>query len=317
MPEMPVSSPHIHTAQSTQRIMLRVILALLPGLLLTSWYLGPGVLVNTGLTVIFALALEALVLKLRHLPMKMYLLDGSAVITALIIAAGLPAGLPWWVLLFGMAAAVLLGKHVFGGLGYNLFNPAMVGYAVILVCFPIQMNQWGVDGVSAATPLEMVKTQLTLMSTMSEMQGHSAFGLLGGRDWEWINLAFMLGGIGLLVMRVINWHTPVAFLSGLFLSASLFYLLDADASSSPLFNLLTGSVMIGAFFVVTDPVTAPTSNRGRLIFGFMVGVLDYLIRSWGRYPDGLAFAVLIMNAATPMIEHYTQPRVLGQGNKRS
>jgi electron transport complex protein RnfD len=296
--------------------MLRVILALLPGLLVTSYFLGYGVLLNVLICLLVALGLEALVLKIRGMEFRQYLLDGSAVITALLIALGLPADVPWYVAFTGVAFAILMGKHVFGGLGYNLFNPAMVGYAVILVCFPVEINGWsGIDGLAGATPLEHVKTGLTLMSTMGEMAQDTAFGVFGGQQWEWINVAFLLGGVALIYMRIISWHIPVAFLSGLFLTASLFFILDADMHSSPLFNLFSGAVMVGAFFVATDPVTAPTTNRGRLIFGALVGVLDYLIRTWGRYPDGLAFAILIMNAAAPLIEHYTQPRVLGQGGK--
>ncbi len=308
-----ISSPHIRIGDKTQQIMLRVILAMMPGLLLTSWFLGYGVLLNCVMCLIMALGLEALVLNIRGMDVKRFLLDGSATITALLIALGLPAEVPWWVAFTGIAFAIIMGKHIFGGLGYNLFNPAMVGYAVMLVCFPIEMNDWsGIDGLSGATPLEHVKTSLTLMTTMDEMGQDSVFGLFGGKHWEWINLAFLLGGLALIKMRVISWHAPVAFLGGLFMTATLFFILDGDAHSSPLFNLFSGAVMIGAFFVVTDPVTAPTTNKGRLIFGVCVGILDYVIRTWGRYPDGIAFAILIMNAASPLIEHYTKPRVLGK-----
>lgn len=335
------SSPHLQTENRVNRIMLAVIYALIPGVLMSIHFFGWGVALNIGLAIVTALATEALMLKLRKRPIKPFLLDGSAVVTAILLGVALPSLAPWWLPVLGTAFALIVAKHLYGGLGYNPFNPAMVGYAMLLIAFPREMTLWltpevhdlgfidnlrytflevlpageNLDGLTAATPLDAVKTQLTQNLTLTEIHHRSSqlFGMLSGHGWEWINLLFMLGGLVLIYMRVISWHIPLAMLATLFLISGLFHLNDPDAFLSPLFHLFGGATMLGAFFIATDPVTAAATNRGRIIYGIGMGLLLYIIRTWGGYPDAIAFAVLLMNMAVPTIDYYTRPRVFGEG----
>lgn len=335
------SSPHLQTDNRVSRMMLAVIYALIPGVLAYMHFFGWGVLLNITLAVITALGVEALMLRLRKRPIKPFLLDGSAVVTAILLGVALPSLAPWWLPVLGAAFALIIAKHLYGGLGYNPFNPAMVGYAMLLIAFPREMTLWltpevhdiafidnlrytfleklpvgqTLDGLTAATPLDAVKTRLAQNLTLSEIRlsGTELFGTLSGYGWEWINLLFMLGGLVLIYMRIISWHIPLAMLATLLLLSGLFHLNDPDAFASPLFHLFGGATMLGAFFIATDPVTAATTNRGRIIYGIGIGLLLYIIRSWGGYPDAIAFAVLLMNMAVPTIDYYTRPRVFGEG----
>jgi electron transport complex protein RnfD len=334
-----VSSPYVAPGNSLRRLMIQVIVALLPGTLTYTWFFGPGVLINIALAILFALAFEAAVLKLRKRPVLAHLGDCSAVVAAWLFALCLPMHSPWWLVLVGVGFTMIAGKHVYGGLGFNPFNPAMVGYVVLLISFPREMTTWYLpgsvsgatlsladsiayslgtadiqqwDALSSATPLDQVKTGLGRQLAMSDIQGSPIFGQLAGKGWEWISLAWLAGGLWLLATRTIRWHIPVAFLLGVMTMASLFYLVDPANYASPLFHLLSGAVIIGAFFIATDPVTAATTERGRLVYGLMIGALVYVIRVWGGYPDGVAFAVLLANMCVPFIDYYTQPRVYGE-----
>ncbi len=335
------SSPHIHTDNSVSRVMLSVIYALIPGILAYIYFFGWGVMINIALAVLTAVIAETLMLKLRNRPVKPFLFDGSAVVTALLLAVALPTFSPWWLIVVGAAFALIIAKHLYGGLGYNPFNPAMVGYAMLLIAFPREMTLWlpaevhdinvldnlrytffeqlpagqTLDAITAATPLDTVKTQLAQNITLTEVRQRNAalFGMLAGQGWEWVNLLFLLGGMLLVYMRVISWHIPLAMLATLFLLSGLFHLNDPDAFASPLFHLFSGATMLGAFFIATDPVTAATSNKGRIVYGIGIGLFLYIIRTWGGYPDAVAFAVLLMNMAVPTIDYYTRPRVFGQG----
>lgn len=315
--------------------MTEVCLALVPGILCYAWFFGWGVLVQCLLAVVFAVFFEFAVLKLRRRDPGPFLRDGSAVVTGLLFAVSVSPLLPWWVSLAGVAFAIILSKHVFGGLGYNLFNPAMAGYVFVLLCFPAQMNVWpapgaasatlgeylnlifltsgtGVDAFSGATPLNVMRAQLGAMNTLSEITTGPMFGHFGGAGWEWVGLSFLLGGLYLLFRGVIKWHIPVSVLAGVFLSSAVFHLCDTDLYASPLFHLCSGGTLLCAFFIATDPVTASTTNRGRLIYGGLIGVLLYLIRAWGTFPDGVGFAVLIANAFVPLIDLLVRPRVFGE-----
>ncbi len=335
------SSPHIHAGSSVTRVMLQVVAATLPGVAVYAWLFGPGPLVNIALAVPLALALEALMLALRGRPLGPFLRDGSAVVTGLLFALTLPQLTPWWVTAAGIAFAIVVGKHLFGGLGYNPFNPAMLGYVMLLISFPREMSAWqppldlaqhpfglgevlafvftgalpaGVDALSGATPLDALRTGLRLGQGLpAVLQGPQAplFGALGGAGWEWVNLAFLAGGLWLVWRRVAAWQIPAGMLAALALLAGAFHLVDPARYASPLFHLLSGATMLGAFFIATDPVTASTTPRGRLYFGLGVGILVYVIRTWGGYPDGVAFAVLLMNLAAPTLDQYTRPRVYG------
>jgi electron transport complex protein RnfD len=327
-------------------MMLAVLYALVPGILIYTYFFGWGLLINISIAIVTALACEALVLKLRHKPVRHYLLDGSAVVTAVLLALALPPLAPWWLTFIGVAFAIIIAKHLYGGLGYNPFNPAMVGYAMLLIAFPREMTFWlpplsaghplpgfldslnyslfqilpagsSIDTLTMATPLDTVKTQLGLNRTIEEIlqQNPNLFRGFTAHGWDWVNLMFGLGGVVLIYMKVINWRIPFALLVSLFLISTLFAIPDPDLQPSPWFHLLGGATMLGAFFIATDPVTASTTPRGQIIYGAGIGILVYVIRTWGGYPDGVAFAVLIMNMAVPTIDYYTRPRVFGEEHK--
>ncbi len=330
-----VSSPHAHGPMSTSRVMQEVLLATVPGVIVLTHFFGFGTVVNIVWGGLLAVAFESLALTLRGRNPRDYLGDYSALVTSTLLCIALPPYAPWWLVAVGVASSILLAKHLYGGLGYNPFNPAMVGYVVLLISFPVQMTAWAAprgageavpgllealracflpstyDAVTMATPLDVLKQNNSfLVETL--WANNPAFGRWGGLAWEWVNLAFLAGGGWLLYRRIFTWHAPVAMLVSLALLAALFYDGGSSASGgSPLFHLLSGATMFGAFFIVTDPVTSAVSLRGRLIYGALIGALVYIIRVRGNYPDAIAFAVLIMNFAAPFIDHYTQPRTYG------
>jgi electron transport complex protein RnfD len=342
MPFATAPAPHVVAPSSVGRVMRQVLYALVPTVVLHVVFFGPGVLMQIVLGVAIALLCEAAALRLRGRPLPPFLLDGSAIITAVLLALCLPPLAPWWLVVSGVAFAILLAKHLFGGLGANPFNPAMVGYAVLLVSFPARLLQWlppdvpGVqpadlsltetlttiltgspparftwDAITSPTPLDALRTDLALGMTMGEAHARALFSTFGGKGWEWINLATLAGGIWLLALKIIRWQIPVAMLGALFVCASVMSAADPGAYAGPLFHLTSGASLLGAFFIATDPVSAATSDRGRLIYGAGIGALTYVIRTWGGYPDGVAFAVLIMNLAVPLIDRYTIPRIYG------
>ena len=304
------------------------------------WQFGWGVLFNIALACITALCCEALALKLRQRNIAATLSDKSALVTAVLLALCLPSLAPWWLPILGAAFAILLAKHLYGGLGFNPFNPAMVAYVILLISFPQQMTSWlkpdaliptslslsetssaifsgqlpntlTWDAITQATPLDTLRTARTLDQNTLFIQQDTLFGLIGGAGWEWIAAAYFVGGLWLVIRRVISWHIPAAVLTGLLFPACLFNLINPAVFTSPTLHLFAGATMLGAFFIATDPVTAATSNKGRLVFGFGIGIITYIIRTWGGYPDGFAFAVLLMNLCVPIIDRYTKPRVFG------
>jgi len=338
-------SPYVSNAPSVGVIMLKVMLALLPAIAAYVWIFGGGVLITLALASVTALSAEALMLKLRNRPIKPFLLDGSALLTAWLLALSLPPLAPWWLVVVGTAFAIIVAKHLYGGLGYNPFNPAMVGYAVLLISFPVLMTHWPaplelahaklsfaeqaqyifssilpagvqVDAVSMATPLDYLKTQLTLHRHVQEVTTAEQFGHLGAKGTEIVVGAYLLGGLYLLQQRIISWHLPTAFLAVMAAMSGAFYLADASQFANPTFHLFTGASMLGAFFIITDPVSGPTTPKGKLIFAAGAAVLTYLIRVYGGYPDGVAFSVLLMNMCVPLIDAWTQPRVFGHQGGR-
>ncbi len=333
-----ITSPHAHGENSTANVMRAVLLATLPGVVVMTHFFGFGTLLNILWGALLALAFESLALWLRKRPLDFYLKDYSALVTSTLLCIALPPYAPWWLIAVGVASSILLAKHLYGGLGYNPFNPAMVGYVVLLISFPIQMTAWApprgagemvglvdafgalfatgsYDAVTMATPLDVLKQNKALL--LEDLwAANPQFGRWGGIGWEWVNIAFLAGGLYLVYKRVFTWHAPVAMLVAIALMAGIFY--DGGSSNSggsPLFHLTSGATMFGAFFIVTDPVTSAVSLRGRLIYGAAIGILVYLIRVWGNYPDAVAFAVLIMNFAAPLIDHYTQPRTYGHSRQ--
>lgn len=345
------SSPHIHSGKLTARIMLWVIFAMLPALATQVYYFGFGVLIQICLAVVLAFTLEFAVTKLRQKPSLFYVSDFSVVLTALILAMAIPPYAPYWVVLIGTFCAVILGKHVYGGLGQNLFNPAMVGYVVLLISFPIQMTGWmppisllhepptfgdsvglifsgitddgfslpqlqsSIDGITSATPLDSAKTWFKTDGAVTDLLNQPIFlaGLDAGLGWLQVNVAFFIGGLFLIWKKAIHWQTPVAMLLSLTIFCGICDLLGYAHSVSFFSQLFSGAVMFGAFFIVTDPVTAPVTPKGKWIFGALIGLLVCLIRQFGNYPDGVAFAVLLANICVPLIDQYTRPRVTGYG----
>lgn len=320
--------------------MLKVLLALLPAIAAYTWVYGAGILVSIAIATGTALITEAALLKIRQRPIKPYLMDMSAVVTAWLLALALPALAPWWLVVVGTFFAIVVAKQLYGGLGYNPFNPAMVGYAVLLISFPLIMTKWPaplslaehplnwseqltfifqqtlpasmtVDAISSATPLDYLKTQLMLNKDVASISQSPIFGRFGGQGQELVTVAYLLGGLYLLQQRIISWHLPTAFLLALTGIAGAFYLADPSHFANPLFHVVSGASLLCAFFIITDPVSGPTTPKGKLYFAAGVAVLTYLIRVYGGYPDGVAFAVLIMNMCVPLIDALTQPRVFG------
>lgn len=311
-----------------QQAMKLVLLAALPGTLMMFWLYGWGVLINLILAGVAALAVEAAMLRLRQRPLRASLSDGSALVSAMLLALALPPYCPWWLTLSAAACAMVFGKHLYGGVGSNPFNPAMLGFALVLVTFPQHMTHWpsshGMDLMNGlqqifgygqtpdawvrATALDSLRINKSL--TMDELfSANPAFGHFGGRGVEWVNLAFLAGGAFLLQRKVFSWHAPVGMLASLFIISLLFWNgTGSDSHGSPLFHLLTGATMLGAFFIVTEPVSGGKSPVARLLFGIGVGLLTYLIRTWGGYPDGVAFAVLLMNLCVPALERFAVAR---------
>tara|TARA_S200000501_G_scaffold177680_1_gene167368 strand:- start:13641 stop:14621 length:981 start_codon:yes stop_codon:yes gene_type:complete len=323
-----------------------VLLATLPGVLALTFVFGWGTLVNILLAVVFAIALEASALKLRRQPVKFYLNDYTAIVTAVLLAIALPPYSSWWVILVGIFFSIIVAKQLYGGLGYNPFNPAMVGYVALLISFPVAMTAWPtpihltpntviipnlfealligltvierpmIDGFTMATPLDLVRQNDSLLLN-DLMNEYPQFGRWSGYGWEWANLGFLVGGLFLLQRKIFTWHTPVSMLLAIAIMSALFY--DGGSSNSagsPLFHLLGGATMFGAWFIATDPVSSAVSNKGRIIYGAGIGVLTFIIRKWGNYPDAVAFAVLLMNFSAPLIDHYTQTKPYGHNNSK-
>ncbi|MCP5413291.1 MAG: electron transport complex subunit RsxD [Chromatiaceae bacterium] len=335
------SSPHLAGPQSVTRVMALVLLALVPGTLAMLWYFGWGLLINLVIAVITAVVAEAAILLLRGRQVGATLIDLSAVVTAWLLALALPPLLPWWQTVLGTTFAIVIAKQLFGGIGFNPFNPAMAGYVLLLVSFPVTMTRWlppevlssslpsladslhmifsGTppagqtwDVISGATPLDQMRTELSQNRMISEIHKSPLWGDFGGRGWEWVGNWFLLGGLFMIWRRVISWRIPVSMLGALLLVAGLFWAIDPETHPFPAFHLFSGGAILGAFFIATDPVSASTTPRGQLIYGALIGLLVFTIRTWGGYPDAVAFSVLLLNMAAPTIDYYTQPRIFGQ-----
>lgn len=292
---------------NASRIMRAVLLAMIPGLVATFWFFGFSALSNCALSILFSIVFEALALRWRRQSLRPQLFDGSVLITALLLALALPPATPMGLIAFGCAVSVFFAKHAFGGFGRNSFNPAMAGYAVSLVLFPAAFSHWlspgRFDGITGATTLDIFKHNNSLLVSALWQSDAKHFGTLGGYGWEWINGAFLVGGLWLLHRKIIAWRVPLSLLTALGICALFFYDNGSSASSgSPLFHWFSGSTMIGAFFVATEPVTAPRQNISQVIYGAAIGVLIFAIRYAGNYADGIAFAVLIANLFSPLLD---------------
>lgn len=340
--EAPFLTPRANVAS----MMLQVLAALVPAALAHVWYFGPGFIFNLIVAAAFCAGSEALMLRARGRDPTLALADYSALVTAALLAFALPSLTPWWVTATGSIFAVVVAKHLYGGLGYNIFNPAMVGYVVILVAFPMEMNLWVAprmgdidyigltvlqtikytltgalpdaltfDAVSRATPLDAMQSGLRSLRTYAEIRANPMMGDFGGRGWEWIGNFFAFGGFWLLIKKIIRWQIPAGVFAGLLIPAGLMYMIAPGTNASPGFHLFSGATILCAFFIATDPVSAATSPKGRLIYGCGIGFLIFSIRKWGSFADGVAFAVLLMNMATPAIDYITRPHIVGHGQR--
>ncbi|WP_417883917.1 electron transport complex subunit RsxD [Vibrio rumoiensis] len=341
------SSPHVRVKRTTSNIMMWVAICLLPGIAAQTYFFGYGVLIQVVFAILLAWLFEAAIMLVRKRSPLLGLKDNSALVTGMLIAVSIPPLSPWWILAIGIFFAIVVGKHLYGGLGQNLFNPAMVAYVVLLISFPVQMTSWvtpesltnvhlhftdclrlfftgfnldglslqqvrsGIDGVTMATPLDTFKTSLRAGHTASEIMQQPTFAGLAGVGWQWVNIAFLLGGLVLVRLRIVQWQIPLAMLVSLLMVSTIASLFAPGTTASPILHLLSGATMIGAFFIATDPVTASTTTKGRIIYGAFIGIVVFLIRSWGGFPDGVAFAVLLANMMVPLIDYYTKPRTYG------
>ncbi len=343
---MSLSSPFFHQALSTSKVMLIVCIALLPGIIVQSYFFSYGVLINVFFCSLFAIIAEYFVLYLRKRKPWKIIKDNSALVTGILMGIAIPPTLPLWMSFIGVCFAIIVAKQLYGGLGFNPFNPAMVGYVLLLISFPVEMTSWLpattitpnvpdfsdslnlilfsqtsngddveffrqlADGYTMATPLDFTKTQFTLGLMTSEILTNETL-LKSHHAWHLVNLAFLVGGLILLFLKIIRWHIPVAFLSGIILTSYLLYYYDPNLFMPTSFHLTTGATMLGAFFIATDPISASTTPKGRLIYGFLIGFLIVLIRAFGGYPEAVGFAVLLLNLASPTIDHYTKPTIYG------
>ncbi len=345
--DTPISGPHAHGAASVNRIMVLVMAALLPATLFGVYLYGWPALNLLLVTVCTAVLAEAACLRIAGKPVTPYLLDGSAVLSGWLLAMTLPPWAPWWIGAVGSLLAIVVAKQVFGGIGQNLFNPAMVARVALLIAFPLEMTTFTapkplfsadapgfldglsitfaaaaeIDGVSSASTLSHVKTELSqgtpldsaLTPVFDALTGF--IGTMPGSLGETSALLILLGGLYLLFKRIISWHIPVSMIGSLLLLATIFHLIDPDSYLGPVVHLLSGATLLGAFFIATDLVTSPVTAKGQLLFGAGCGALVFVIRTWAGYPEGMAFAVMLMNALTPLIDHYIRPRVYGRNRK--
>jgi Na+-translocating ferredoxin:NAD+ oxidoreductase subunit D len=316
------SSPHIRASQTTPKVMRDVIIALLPACAVSVYLFGIPALTVLVIATLGCMAAEAICQRLAGKPQSLG--DASAAITGILLALTLPPQSPWWIPLIGAVVAIGVAKHAYGGLGYNPFNPALVARVVLLISFPVQMTTWstpaplfsGIDAVTAATPLDQMQTSLMLTGTLPEgleaPLGDYFLGNMAGSLGEMSALALLLGAAYLFVRRILTWHIPAAFLGSVVLLSGTFWLIDPLRYPSPLFHLLTGGVILGAFYMATDMVTSPVTTKGMILFGLGCGFLTVIIRLFGGYPEGVAFAILLMNAVTPLIDRFTRPHPFGQ-----
>ncbi|MFK8051978.1 MAG: RnfABCDGE type electron transport complex subunit D [Woeseiaceae bacterium] len=338
----PAITPYLRPTTGVAAMMREVTLSLVPAIVIYFFFFGFGIFFNVVLCVVACVGFEALAVKLRRVPIEDTIGDFSAVLTGVLLALALPTYLPVHITLIACATAILLAKHAYGGLGFNPFNPAMVGYALVLISFPVEMSTWlppqlgdidyvrplvterlaylftgdwpvgmTLDAVSRATPLDIVRTGIADSEMYAEMRISPLFGDFGGYGWEWIGNFIAVAGFWLLYRGIIRWHIPVAVLVGILAPATIATMASSGALPGPGFHLFSGATLLAAFFIATDPVSAATSPRGRLIYGFGIGFIAWAIRSYGGYPDGFAFAVLLMNAAVPLIDRLTTPRIMG------
>jgi len=319
-------SPHQQSPETTRKLMYGVVIALAPALAASIWFFGMGAILVTLTSVLSCVAVEYLIQK-YILKTKPSVTDGSAVVTGLLLAFNVPSNLPVHIILIGAIVSIGVAKMTFGGLGSNPFNPALVGRVFLLISFPVQMTSWPVpsgfqtgylDAVTGATPLgimsEGIKNGETVAALMEKVPSHMQlfYGYMGGSLGEIAALALIIGGIYMIWRKIITWHIPVSVLLTVALFAGILWLVDPTKFADPGFHLLTGGIMLGAIFMATDYVTSPMTHKGMIIYGIGIGVITVLIRNWGAYPEGVSFAILIMNAFVPLLNMYIKPARFGK-----
>jgi len=342
----PTSGAHVGANSSVSRIMWQVMLALLPATIFGIWCFGWPALNLFVITVLSAVMFEMLCIRMAGRAAKPVIMDGSALLTGWLLAMTLPPWSPWWIGVVGSGLAIVLGKQVYGGLGQNLFNPAMLARVALLISFPVEMTTWanvsplffsqspglveswritfsGLDNMDAytgATLLGYIKTEFSQNHLLPDiLKEYSPFlnfiGWSRGSMCETSTFLLGLGGLWLIRQGIIQWHIPFSLLATVATFASIFHLIDSQHYVSPFLHLNSGAMMCVVFFIATDYVTSPNTPTGQLVFGAGCGLLIFIIRTWGAYPEGAGFAVLLMNAATPLIDHYIRPRIYGRDRK--
>ena len=305
---------------NTSNLMLQVIYGLILGVALQFYFFGWGVIYQITLALITGIAAEIIFLKIRKKSIDA-IKDNSAALTAILLAISIPSIAPWWIVVLGTSFAIIFGKQLYGGLGSNPLNPAMLGYAFLLISFPLEMTRWTSSFLTFGEGLNVIFSSINIDALSSATRLEEAkFALMEGKVFNpiqidqtvWINLGFLVGGAYLFYKKVITWQIPLSFLVGIIVMSLLLMLIDSDHAMGPVFHLFHGATMLGAFFILTDPVSSSTTPRGRLIFGFLIGILVIIIRTYGSYPDGVAFAVLLLNIAVPLIDYYSKPKVFGR-----
>ena len=319
------ASPHIHSARTSKKVMYDVLYALIPAFLVSIYVFGLSALIVTSVAVVSCILFEYVIQKYL-LKTAVTVSDGSALITGILLAFNLPSSLPIWMVIVGSLIAIGVAKLSFGGLGYNIFNPALVGRVFLLVSFPVQMTSWPtpvennlslVDAVTGETTLGIIKEGLMYGETMSTLADKLPstidllLGITSGSVGEMSALALLLGGVFLLARKVITWHIPITVLATMAVMTGIFWLVDPEQYANPLIHVLSGGAILGAFYMATDLVTSPMTKKGMIIFSIGIGVITVVIRLFGAYPEGISFAIIIMNAFVPLINTYFKPRRFG------
>jgi electron transport complex protein RnfD len=307
------SSPQGRVVESTRRIMYSVSISLIPALAVSVWVFGWDAVRVLVLAAVFCIGVEALAA--RFVSYKIDFMDGSSLLTGILLAMNLPANAPWWMILIGSIVAVIIAKQVFGGLGQNIFNPALVARVFLLISFPVEMTAWpkpfaGIDAATGATPLGILKTE-GVGALANTNLANLAIGGMGGSLGEISALALLIGGGYLLYKRYITWEIPTFFIGTVFVFSGIFWVIDPGQYANPVFHILTGGVFLGALYMATDMVTSPLTFRGRLLFGFGCGLFTIIIRLFGSYPEGVSFAIILMNAMVPLLDKYFPDKKFG------
>ena len=319
------ASPHVHSERTSEKLMYDVLIALIPVFLVSLYVFGINAFIATAAAVVSCILFEYLIQR-YILKTSVTIWDGSALITGVLLAFNLPAGIPIWMIVVGSLVAIGVAKLSFGGLGYNIFNPALVGRVFLLVSFPVEMTLWPtavennttlVDAVTGATTLGLIKEGVQFGQTISEISAQlpsttdMLYGITAGSLGEMSALALLVGGLYMIIRKVISWHIPVTVLLTIAVMTAIFWWIDPEQYANPLIHVLSGGAILGAFFMATDLVTSPVTKKGMVVFAIGIGVITVVIRLWGAYPEGISFAILIMNAFVPLINSYFKPRRFG------